>query len=64
MINRSVVKKVKLAEEPGDYHYWVNQSVEARLSELESIREEFNNWKFNDQQGFQTIYRVVKQKQC
>ena len=62
VVNRSVVKKVKLTEEKSDYRYWVNQSVEARLDALESIREEYNNWKFNDQQRFQRVYRVIKQK--
>ena len=62
IVNRSIVKKIKLTEERSDYHYWINQSVEARLDALESIGEEFNNWKFNDQQRFQTIYRVIKQK--
>ena len=62
IINRSIVKKIKLAEERSDFSYWVNQSVEARLDALESLREEFNNWKFNDQQRFQTVYRVIKQK--
>jgi len=61
-VNRSVVRKIKLTEEGSDYHYWINQSVEARLDALESLREEFNNWKFNDQQRFQTVYRVIKQK--
>ena len=62
IVDKSSVKKIKLTEEPSDYSYWINQSVEARLDALESLREEFNNWKFNDQQGFQTIYRVIKQK--
>ena len=62
VVNRSVAKKVKLTEEKSDYRYWVNQSVEARLDALESIREEYNNWKFNDQQRFQRVYRVIKQK--
>ena len=62
VVNRSVVKKVKLTEEKSDYRYWVNQSIEARLDALESIREEYNNWKFNDQQRFQRVYRVIKQK--
>mgnify|MGYP000879152080 CR=1 FL=1 len=26
------------------------------------IKEEYNNWKFNDKQRFQRIYRVIKQK--
>ncbi len=62
IVNRSVAKKVKLTEERSDYSYWANQSIEARLDALESLRDEFNNWKFNDQQRFQRIYRVIKQK--
>lgn len=61
-VDRSVAKKIKLTEEKSDYSYWVNQSVEARLGALESIRDEFNSWKFNDQQRFQRVYRVIKQK--
>jgi hypothetical protein len=60
--NRSIIRKIKLAEEKSDYSYWINQSVEARLDALESLREEFNNWKFNDQPKFQRVYRVIKQK--
>ncbi len=62
IVNRSTVKKIKLTEEQSDNSYWINQSVEARLNALESLREEFNNWKFNDQQRFQRVYRVIKQK--
>ncbi len=62
IVNRSTVKKIKLTEEQSDNSYWINQSVEARLNALESLREEFNNWKFNDQQRFQRVYRVIKQE--
>ena len=61
-INRLTVRKIKLADEKSDYSYWVNQPVEVRLETLESIREEYNNWKFHDQQRFQRVYRVIKQK--
>ncbi len=62
MLNRSIIKKIKLTEEKSNYSYWANQSVDARLDALESIREEYNNWKFHDQQRFQRVYRVIKQK--
>ena len=61
-VNRSMVRKMKLTEEKSDHAYWANQSVAARLDALESIRQEYNNWKFHDQQRFQRIYRVIKQK--
>ena len=62
IVDRSIVNKIKLTEERSDYSYWVNQSIEARLDALESLREDFNNWKFNDQQRFQRVYRIIKQK--
>jgi len=62
IVNRSVARKVKLTEERSDYSYWADQSFEARLDALESLRDEFNSWKFNDQQRFQRVYRVIKQK--
>lgn len=61
-INRSTVRKVKLTENKSDYAYWIRQPETARLAALENIREEYNNWKFHDQQRFQRIYRVIKQK--
>ncbi len=60
-VNRSIIKKIRLTEEKSDYSYWANQSVEARFDALESMREEYNSWKFHDQQRFQRIYRVIKQ---
>jgi len=61
-VNRTIVNKIKLSEDKSDRSYWMDQPVEARLNALESIREEYNNWKFHNQQIFQRIYRVVKQK--
>lgn len=61
-VNRSIVKKIKLTEEKSDFSYWIIQTAEARLDALESLREEFNSWKFHDQQRFQRVYRVIKQK--
>lgn len=62
IVDRTSVSKVKLSDEGNDYGYWIEQSTEARLDALESIREEFNNWKFDDQQRFQRVYRVIKQE--
>lgn len=62
LINKSVITKIKLTEEKSDYEYWVKQPFEVRLETLELIRKEYNNWKFHDQQRFQRIYRVIKQK--
>ena len=61
-INRNAVSKIKIEEQKNDFQYWQTQSYEARLAALESIRTEFNNWKYHDQQRFQRVYRVIKQK--
>ena len=63
VVDKAISKKIRLAEQGSDYSYWIRQSYASRLEALESIREEFNNWKFDDQQGFQRIYRVIKQEQ-
>lgn len=61
-IDKTVIKKHKIAEEQSDYHYWRKQSPQARLAALERIRSEYNNWKYRDKQGFQRVYRIIKQK--
>ncbi len=62
IVNKSIIKKIKLAEEKSDYKYWLTQSIETRLNTFEMLREEFNSWKFDDQQRFQRVYRTIKQK--
>lgn len=61
-VDRTSIKKVKLNEEKTDYSYWITKSHEARLEALESIREEFNKWRYHDQQRFQRVYKIIKQK--
>ncbi len=60
LVDRTAIKKIRMNEEKSDYSYWRSQSYEARLNALESIREEFNKWKYNDQQRLQRIYRIIK----
>lgn len=52
---------VKQNEKKDDFAFWQSQPYEKRLEALESIREEYNNWKYGNQQGFQRVYRVIKQ---
>lgn len=61
-MDKTLVKKLRITEEKSDCSYWMSQPIVERLAALESIREEYNNWKFNDQQRFQRVYRVIKQK--
>ena len=61
-IDKTVVKKYLIAEQESDYVYWCKQSPQARIAALENIRTEYNKWKYNDKQGFQRVYRIIKQK--
>ena len=58
---RKVLKKYKISEQPNAFSYWESRSYEERLETLEQIRKEYNSWRYNAEQGFQRIYRVVKQ---
>lgn len=55
------IRIVKRSDKSDDYVFWQSQPYEKRLEALESIREEYNNWKYGNQQGFQRVYRVIKQ---
>lgn len=57
-----VVKKFKIDEQPNDFVYWQSKSYEERLNALEQIREEYNQWRYNAEQGFQRVCRIVKRK--
>ena len=57
-----VIHKYKTNSQPKDIAYWKTKSYEQRLDALEQIRTEYNSWRYNAEQGFQRVYRVVKQK--
>lgn len=55
-----VIKKYKLNEQPNDFAFWQSKSYAERLDALEQIRKEYNSWRYNADQGFQCVYRIVK----
>jgi hypothetical protein len=57
-----VVKKYKINEQPNDFIFWQAKSYEERLDALEQIRKEYNLWRYNAEQGFQRIYKIVKRR--
>lgn len=62
-LNRGIIKvvrKIKLKESNNDFNYWQTKSYEERLITLEDIRQEFNSWKYSDEQRFQRVYTIVK----
>jgi hypothetical protein len=59
-----VITKTTLSEQKSDFAFWQSKSYVERLTALEEIRQEYNNWKYTDaEQRFQRVYRIVKLKQ-
>lgn len=61
-LDKTVVKIMKLNEQTNDFAYWQSQPPIKRLEALESIRTEYNNWKYGTEQKFQKVYRIIKLK--
>ncbi|MFO7557643.1 MAG: hypothetical protein R6X10_02345 [Desulfobacterales bacterium] len=56
-----VIKKYKFNEQPKDFVFWQSRPYEERLEALEQIRKEYNSWRYDAEQGFQRVYRIIKQ---
>lgn len=61
-LDRTKIAVYKKGEEPSDVLFWLSRPPVERLLALETIRAEFNQWKYGSEQGFQRVYRVVKRK--
>jgi hypothetical protein len=61
-VDRSRVAVYKRGEEPSDVLFWLTRPPFERLRALELIRQEYNQWKYGTEQGFQRVYRIVKRK--
>ncbi len=59
-MDKSIIRKGKIKDQGNDFLFWQSQPYEKRLSAIESIRMEFNTWKYADQQGLQRVYRIIK----
>ena len=59
----TVITRLKITDKQSDFLWWQEQSYTDRLAALEVIRREYNQWKYDHQQGFQRFYRVLKQTQ-
>lgn len=59
-MDKTAIKIVKLSDQNSDFTYWQSQSYIKRLEALESIRTEYNSWKYGTEQRFQRVYRVIK----
>ena len=61
-MEKIISKKLKLHQKNSNFKYWQKQPYQFRIDVLEEIREEYNKWRFNAQQGFQRFYKIVKRK--
>jgi hypothetical protein len=55
-----VVNKYRVGEQPSEYSFWQTKSPEDRITALEQIRKQYNNWKYDARPRFQRVYRIVK----
>ncbi len=58
-IDRSQVKVVKKGQEEDDVFFWLERTPIERILALETIRQEYNQWKYGNQPEFQKVYKVV-----
>jgi len=54
------VRIVKKGEDNSNLLYWISLTGVERLKELEDLREQYNQWRYGTEQGFQRVYRIVK----
>jgi hypothetical protein len=52
--------KVSIREQKSDFAYWQSQPYYVRLAALEQIRQEFHQWRYGAEPGFQRVYTIVK----
>jgi hypothetical protein len=61
-MDKSKVKIVKKGQEEDDIVFWLERLPQERILALETIRQEYNQWKYGSQRGFQRVYTVVKRQ--
>jgi hypothetical protein len=54
------ITKTTLHAPKNDTTYWRSQPMSDRLAALEEIRQDYHQWKYNAQPGFQRVYSIVK----
>jgi len=55
-----IVRIYKKGEEPSELIYWLAQAPIDRIIALETIRKEYNQWKYGSEQRLQRVYRIIK----
>lgn len=55
-----ILTKVNITEQKSDFAYWQTQPYFLRLAALEQIRQEYHQWRYGVQPGFQRVYTIIK----
>ncbi len=55
-----IVNIVNKNSKKSDAEYWRSQPWEKRLEALESIRKEYNDWKYGTERKFQRVLKIIK----
>ncbi len=61
-MDKTFVRKGNIKQQGNDFAFWQSQPYEVRLATIESIRNEYNTWKYGTEQGLQRVYRIIKRK--
>lgn len=59
-MDKTVIRKGKIAEQGNDFEFWQSRPIYERLLALEQIRDEYNRWKYGAEQRLQRVYTIVK----
>jgi len=59
-VDRIVVSKYKLGEEPSDFAYWQSRPPKERLQAFEAIRCEYHGWTDDTSPRLQRVYGIVE----
>ena len=58
-----ILKIVNLKDKNTDFMYWSGKSEIARLQAIETLRQQFINYKKDVQPRLQRVYRIINQAQ-
>jgi hypothetical protein len=58
-----ILKIVNLKDRNTDFQFWLTQSETQRLQAIETLRQQYINFRKDVQPGLQRVYRIINQKQ-
>ena len=57
------LKIVQLKDRGTDFKYWISKSEIERLQAVETLRQQYINYKKDVRSRLQRVYRIINQKQ-